>query len=93
MVVPTLVEQETNVVDIYLVNPDEVMTGPKQNALEEKIDEEIEMEKLVTSHVKDIQDGPSRPTEEEEKVGGEQAAAQSTAPNGLLIWCPCPDGG
>ena len=45
VVVPTSVEQEADVVDIYLVNPDEVNDVPEKNAPEEKIDKEIEMEK------------------------------------------------
>jgi hypothetical protein len=66
--------------DIYLVNPDEVMTVPKKNAPEEKIDEEIEMEKQVPSPVKDIQAEPSGSTKKGEKIEGEQVAAQGTTP-------------
>ena len=78
VVVPTSVEQEADVVDIYLVNPNEVGVMPEKNAHEEKVDEEIEMERQVPSPMKDIQGEPSGSTKEGEKVEGEQVAAQGT---------------
>nr|XP_020186262.1 putative uncharacterized protein DDB_G0294196 [Aegilops tauschii subsp. strangulata] len=78
VVVPTSIEQEADVVDIYLVNPNEVGVMPEKNAHEEKVDEEIEMERQVPSPMKDIQGEPSGSTKEGEKVEGEQVAAQGT---------------
>nr|XP_020189856.1 RNA polymerase II degradation factor 1-like [Aegilops tauschii subsp. strangulata] len=70
VVVPTSVEQEADVVDMYIVNPNKVNAMPEQNAPEENTDEEIEMEKQVPSPEKDIQAEPSRSTKEGEMIEG-----------------------
>ena len=48
--------------DIFVANPVAENVVPGQQAPEEKVDKEIEMEKLVSSPVKTIQAGPSGPT-------------------------------
>jgi hypothetical protein len=61
---------------MYLVNPDEVNVMPEQNAPEERVGEEIEMEKAVSSPLKNIQAEPSGSTKEDGKVEGEQVASR-----------------
>ena len=80
VIIPTLVEQESDVVDMYLVNPGEENVVPEKNAHEERIDEEIEMEKAVPSPLKEFQAEPSGSTKEGEKVEGEQVASQGNTP-------------
>ena len=59
---------------MYLVNPDEENVMSEKNAPEEKVDEEIEMEKATSLPLKKIQAEPSGSTKEDEQVVGEQVA-------------------
>nr|XP_020165050.1 DNA ligase 1-like [Aegilops tauschii subsp. strangulata] len=52
VMIPTAAAQESDVVDMYLVNPDEVNVVLEQNAPEERIDEKIEMEKEASLPLK-----------------------------------------
>ena len=73
---PTSAAQETDVIDIFLNNLDEGNVQPEQQAPEEKIDEEIEVEKAVSSPLKDMQVEPSGSNKEDDKVEGEQVASR-----------------
>ena len=66
---------------MYLVKPEEENVVPEQNAPEERIDKEIEMEKAVSSPLKQIQAEPPGSTKEGEKVEGEQVASQGNTPS------------
>ena len=90
VVSPALVEQESYMVDMYHVNPDEENVVPEQNAPEERIDKEIEMEKAVSSPLKEILDEPSGSTKEGEKVEGEQIASQGNTPTVSSSGAPAP---
>ena len=93
VIIPTTVAQEIDVVDIFLDNPDEGNVQPEQQAPEEKIDEEIEVEKAVSSPLKEMQVEPSGSNKEDDKVeGGSKCFPRKYHP-GHLIWCPYPDGG
>ena len=52
VMIPTTAAQESDVVDMYLVNPDEVNVVLEQNAPEERIEEKIEMEKEASLPLK-----------------------------------------
>ena len=75
VVIPPTVEQEPDVVDIFLNKTDEENVVPEQQPREEKIDEEIEAEKSVSSPQKVMQVEPSRSNKEDDKVEGEQSTS------------------
>ena len=78
--------------DIFLNNHDKENVVPEKHASKEKVDEEIEVEKVVSSPLKDMQVEASESIKEDDKVEGEQVASPgNTTP--VLIWHHFPDGG
>ena len=93
VIIPTSIAQETDVVDIFLNKTNEENGLPEKQAPEEKIDEEIEVEKEVSSPLKEMQVEPSGSNKEDDKVeGGAKCFPRKYDPV-HLIWCPYPDGG
>jgi hypothetical protein len=76
VIIPTTVAQEPDVVDIFLNRNDEENVVPEQQAPEEVVDEEIEVEKAVSSPLKDMEVEPFGSIKEDDKVEGEQDASQ-----------------
>jgi hypothetical protein len=76
VVMSLVVAQETDVIDILLNWNDEENVVPEQQAPWEVVDEEIEVEKAVSSPLKDMQVEPSGSIKEDDMVEGEQAASR-----------------
>nr|XP_020173034.1 eukaryotic translation initiation factor 5B-like [Aegilops tauschii subsp. strangulata] len=77
VVIPTPAAQEPDVVDIFLNKSDEENALPKQQVMDDKTDEEIEVEKAVPSPPKEMQAEPSRSNKKEnDKVDGELNASR-----------------
>jgi hypothetical protein len=76
VIIPTTVALEPNVVDIFLTKNYEENFVPEQQASEVKLDEEIEVEKAVSSPLKKMQVEPFGSNKEDDKVEGEQGASQ-----------------
>ena len=70
VIIPPSAAQEADVVDIYLVNPDEANVVPEQNVSEERIDKEIEMEKAVPSPLKKFKLNPPDPPRRVRRLRG-----------------------
>ena len=75
VIIPTSAAQETDVVDIFLNKTDEENVLPEEQAPEEKVDEEIEVEKAFSSPLKNMQVEPSGSNKEDDKAEGEQNAS------------------
>ena len=76
VIIPTSASQEIDVVDIYLNKTDDENVLPEQQAPKEKTDEVIEVEKAVSSPLKEMQVEPSGSNKEDDKVEGEQNASR-----------------
>jgi hypothetical protein len=71
VIIPTLAGQETDFVDIFLNKTNKENALPDQQATYEKTDEEIEVEKAVSSPLKEMELEPSGSNmEENEKIEG-----------------------
>ena len=92
VIIPTSAAQESDVMDVFLNKIDEENVMPEQQTPEEKVDEEIEMEKAVPSPLNNIPADPSGSTKEGEKIEGEQIVYLRYYPYSLLVWCSYPDG-